>query len=99
MFFKNVFNLGEVSFDDVSHSAEFLKQGRNFLLQGCTEDTCDFRFHRPYDALDFFLVIGILSYEGALEFQNSLNDDLELIDFGFLLIRKEVAVFQDFPNY
>jgi hypothetical protein len=25
LFFKNVFNLGEASFDDVSHSAEFLK--------------------------------------------------------------------------
>jgi hypothetical protein len=99
LFFKNVFNLGEASFDDVSHSAEFLKQGRNFLLQGCTEDTCDFRLHRPYDAFDFFLVIGILSYEDALEFHNSLNDDLELIDFGFLLIWKEVAVFKDFPDY
>jgi hypothetical protein len=99
MFFKNIFYLGEVCFDDVSHSAEVLEQGGNFLLQGCTEDSRDFRLHRPDHALDFFLIVGVLRYEGALEFHNSLNDDLELIDFGFLLIWKDVALFKDLSDY
>jgi hypothetical protein len=99
IFFKNIFNLGEVGFDDIGHSAEVLEQGGNFLLKGYTEDSRDFRLHRPYDALDFLLVIGILCYEGALEFHNSLNDDLELINFGFLLIWKDVAVFKDLSDY
>jgi len=99
VFLKNIFDLGEVGFDDVSHSAEILEQGRNFLLQGCTEDSRDFRLHRPDHALDFFLIVGVLRYEGALDFHNSLNDDLELIDFGFLLIWKDVAVFKDLSDY
>jgi hypothetical protein len=99
MFFKNVFNLGEVGFYNVSHSAEVLKQGRNFLLQSCTEYIRDFRFHRPDDTLDFFLVTGVLRYEGALEFHYRLNNELELINFGFLLIRKNGVVFKDLANY
>ena len=99
IFFKNVLNLGEVGFDDIGHSAEALKQRGNFLLQGWTKDTHDFRLHRPNDTLDFFLVVGILSYEGALEFHDSLKDDLELINFGFLLIWKNVALFKDLSDY
>ena len=99
IFFKNVLNLGEVGFDDIGHSAEALEQRGNFLLQGWTKDTHDFRLHRPNDTLDFFLVVGILSYEGALEFHDSLKDDLELINFGFLLIWKNVALFKDLSDY
>ena len=99
IFFKNVLNLGEVGFDDIGHSAEALEQRGNFLLQGWTKDTHDFRLHRPNDTLDFFLVVGILSYEGALEFHDSLKDDLELINFGFLLIWKNVTLFKDLSDY
>ena len=99
IFFKNVLNLGEVGFDDIGHSAEALKQRGNFLLQGWTKDTHDFRLHRPNDTLDFFLVVGILSYEGALEFHDSLKDDLELINFGFLLIWKNATLFKDLSDY
>ena len=99
VFLKNIFDLGQVGFDDVSQSAEALKQGGNFLLQGCTEDTRDFRLHRLYDALDFLLVLGVLRYEGALEFHYGLNNELELINFGFLLVWKYVVVFEDLGDY
>ena len=95
IFFKNVFNLEEVGFDDICHSAKVLEQGGNFLLQGCTEDTRDFRLHRPDDALNFFLIVGVLNNEGALEFHDCLNNELELINFGFLLILKNVVIFED----
>ncbi len=95
---KNIFDLWEVSFDNVCHSAEILKQCGNFLLQGSPKDTCDFRLHRSNDTLDFFLIRGILSYEGALEFHNSLNDELKLVDFGLHLILKDVVVFEDLTD-
>ena len=65
------------------------------MLQGCTEDTRDFRLHRPDDALNFFLIVGVLNNEGALEFHDCLNNELELINFGFLLILKNVVIFED----
>jgi hypothetical protein len=78
---KNIFDLREVSFDNLSHTAEVLQQCGNFLLQCCTEDICDFRLHQPDYALNFFLVRCILSYKGALEFHDGLNNELKLIDF------------------
>jgi hypothetical protein len=74
MFLKNSLDLGEVSLDNVSHSAEALKQDRNFALQSFTEDSCDLRLHSPYSTLDFFLVSGVLSYKGALELHDCLHD-------------------------
>ena len=59
---KNIFDLREVSFDYVSHSAKVLKQCGNFLLQGNAKDACDFRLYRPNDTLDFFLIGGFLSH-------------------------------------
>jgi hypothetical protein len=83
---KNIFNLREVGFDYLSHSTEVLKQCGNFLLQCCSEDIRDLRLHRSDDHFNFFLVGGVLRYEGTLEFHNSLNDKLELINFGLLFI-------------
>jgi hypothetical protein len=96
---KYIFYLREVGFDNLCHSAEALKQRGNFLLQCCTEDACDIWLHHPDDALDFFLIRGVLRYEGALEFHNSLNDELELINFGFLLILYDVVVSEDLGDY
>jgi hypothetical protein len=98
MALKNIFNLREVGFDYLSHSAEVLKQRGNFLLQCCAEDARDLRLHRSDDHLDFFLVRGILSYEGALEFHNSFDNELELIDFGLLLIWKDHIIFKDLSD-
>jgi hypothetical protein len=95
---KNIFDLCEVGFDYLSHSAEVLKQCRNFLLQCCSENIGDFRLHRSDDALNFFLVGGVLCNEGALEFHNSLNDELELINFGLLLIWYDFIVFEDLSD-
>jgi hypothetical protein len=96
---KYIFDLREVGFNNLSHPAEALKQRGNFLLQGCTEDTRDIWLHHPDDALDFFLVRGVLRYEGALELHNCLNDELELINFGFLLIWYDFIIFEDLGDY
>jgi hypothetical protein len=40
-----------------------------------------------------------MSYEGALEFHNSLNYKLELINFLFLLILHDFIVFENLCNY
>jgi hypothetical protein len=98
MFLKNRLDLGEVSLDNVSHSAEALKQGRNFSLQSFTEDSCDLRFHRPYCTLDFFLVSRVLSHQSALELHDCLHDELELINFGFFFIGNDVIVFENLGN-
>ena len=98
MFLKNSLDLGEVSLDNVSHSAEALKQGRNFTLQSFTEDSCDLRLHSPYNTLDFFLVSRVLSHQSALELHNCLYDQLELINFGFFFIGNDVIVSKDLGN-
>ena len=74
VFFKNIFNMREVCFDNSSHSAEALKQCGNLILQGYSEATLDFRFHHSYHTFDFFLVICVLRYQVALELHNSFND-------------------------
>jgi hypothetical protein len=95
VFLKNFFDLTKVGLDNISHSAEALKQCLHFLLQCCAEDTCDFRFHRSYHTLDFFLVGSILSDESALEFHDCFDNELELISFRFFFFWKEVVVFEN----
>jgi len=63
---KNIFDLSKVGFDNVCHSAEVLKQRRNFLLQSRAKGTSDIRVHHSDHALNFFLVRGILRYQCAL---------------------------------
>jgi hypothetical protein len=96
---KNIFDLWEVGFDDLSHSAEALKECGNLFLQGWTKDIWYFRLHRPYDTLDVFLVSGVLSYETALEFHYGLNDELKLINFGFFFIWYDFVVFKNLGDY
>ena len=74
MFLKNRLDLGEVSLDNVSHSAEALKQCSNLCLQSFTEDSCDLRLYSSYSILDFLLVSRVLSYKGALELHDCLHD-------------------------
>jgi hypothetical protein len=94
-----IFDLREVGFDNLCHSTEALKQRGNFLLQCYTEDTRDIWLHHPDDALDFFLVRGVLLYEGAIEFHNSLNDELDLINLGFLFILYDLVVSKDLGDH
>jgi hypothetical protein len=96
---KDIFDLREVGLDNLSHSAEVFKQRGNFLLQCCAEDIDDFRLHRSDDALNFFLVRCVLSYEGALEFHNCFNDELKLIDFGLFFIWHYFIVIEDLAYY
>jgi hypothetical protein len=96
---KYIFDLREVSFDDLSHSTEALKQCGNFFLQRCAEDTRDIWLHHSDDTLNFFLVGGVLRYEGTLEFHNSFDDKLKLIDFGLFLIWHDFIVFEDLRDY
>ena len=95
MFLKNSLDLGEVSLNNLSHSAEALKQGQNFCLQSFTKDSSDLRFHTPYCTLDFFLVSRVLSHQCALELHDCLHDELELINFGFFFIGNDVIVFEN----
>jgi hypothetical protein len=90
---QNIFYFRKISLDDVCHVAEALKQSCNFLLQGRAKDIRDFRLHHSDHALDFFLISSILRHEGALEFHDSLHDDLELANFGFLFIWQDVVIF------
>ena len=66
--FFEIFKLEQVGLENISHSDELLKRSRNFLLQGWTEDTSDFRLHIAYHTFDFFLISRILYNESALEF-------------------------------
>jgi hypothetical protein len=65
------------------------------LLQRCVENARDFWFHLLDDALDFFFIVCVLRDECVLEFHNSLNDELELINIGFFFIGKDIVVFED----
>ncbi len=76
VFFKNNLDLSEVGLDDLSHTAEALKKGGNLVLHVDTEETGYFRFHRPYNHFDLFLISGVLSNQCTLKFHNCLNDQL-----------------------
>ena len=95
---KNLFNLWEVGFNNLSHSSEVFKQSRN-LLHCCTKNTSYFRLHFSDHCFNFFFVSRILSYQGTLEFHNCLNDKLELIDFRFLFFLYDFVVFKDLCYY
>ena len=68
------------------------------FLQNSTKLLRDFRLHRLNHALDVFLVVGVLRNEAVLEFHNRLNDELQLINFGFFLAWKNVVLFEDLAN-
>ena len=98
MFFKNSFCLREVGLYDLSHTAKALKKRGDLCLLVDTEETGDFRFHRPDNHLDLFLVCCVLGKQSALKFHNCLNDQLELVNFRLFFTRDDVIVSKDLCN-
>jgi hypothetical protein len=80
-FLESIFDLSEVSLDDVCHPAEVLKQRGDFMLQHFAKGSSDFGFQLPDHTLNLFLVSGVMRDQDALEFHDCLNDELELVHF------------------
>ena len=59
---KNIFDFWEIGIDNLINSGDLLKLLWNFLLQFFTQYIRDFILHWCYDALNFFLVGGVLRY-------------------------------------
>ena len=78
MLLKNFFDLNEVSFDDVSHSSEVLK---DFFGKSSAKYFLDFWFHQAYHLINVHFVFWIMKNELVLKFHNSFNCHLELFDF------------------